>query len=253
MTLVCNPVLETAEIRYSVQPGCGFLSEGYWRASLNPKTKKRSIHPGIDLNDVRGGDSDLGNRVRAIADGVVVTARDYDTWGGIVLIYHPALGVWSQSAHLQGIKVQPGQQVQMGDVIGHIGKAAWPWAHLHFEIRVSELPADFWPSARFPSKAAAEAYVREHYVDPEAWLEGHQALRTLDEVERARAERRHTAPATAPSRPSAARPANWYPVNDAATKQPISGRWVSVQRNKTTGELRVFEVPADKLRKEGLT
>ena len=175
---VCNPVLETDTIKYSVQPGCGFLDPGYYRVT-------KQVHPAVDLNALSGGDSDYGNRVRCVADGVVVTAGQFPSWGGIVLIHHPALGVWTQYAHLINIAVKAGQPVGMGDPVGQIGKGANNQflAHLHFEVRRSLLPAEFWPSSRFPTKAGAEAYIREHYFDPEKWLEEHQAIRTLAALE----------------------------------------------------------------------
>ena len=267
---VCNPVLETESIKYSVQPGCGWLDEGYYRATYNARTRRGQVHSGCDINDVKGGDSDLGNRVRACADGVVVAAGDYPSWGGIVLIHHPALGVWSQYAHMTNIPVKSGQTVQMGDPIGKIGKGAEGqfWAHLHFEVRRSLLPPDFWPSTRFPSKAGAEAYIREHYLDPEKWLEEHNALRTLDDVRAARGElapvevpvkdvtikkppavRVEAVPATPPAR---ALPLGWEPVRDATTKRPLPGRYVSIQRNARTGEYAVFEVESWKLKEKGL-
>lgn len=186
MNRVCNPVLETDAIKYSVQPGCAFLDPRYFAGS-------RHAHSGIDLNDVRGADTDLGNRVRACADGIVVAAGDYPDWGGIVLIHHPDLSVWTQYAHVTGIPVQVGQRVNMGEVIGHIGKGANNQyaAHLHFEVRRSELPANFWASNRFYAngrsnakvRELATAYIREHYLDPEKWLEEHQAIRTLSALE----------------------------------------------------------------------
>lgn len=177
-TRICSPVLETDEIKYSVQPGTGFLDDGYYRVT-------RQVHPAIDLNAVTGGDTDYGNRVRACADGVVVAAGNYSSWGGIVLIHHPQLGVWTQYAHLINITVRAGQTIGMGTPIGQIGKGERNQflAHLHFEVRRSDLPAQFWPSARFPEKVSAERYIREHYLDPEDWLEQHHALRTLKQVE----------------------------------------------------------------------
>lgn len=266
---VCNPVLETPEIKYSIQPGCGFLDPMYYRATINARTKRGQVHPGIDLNDVRGGDADLGNRVRACADGVVVAAGDYPSWGGIVLIHHPALGVWSQYAHMTNIPVKSGQTVQMGDPIGKIGKGAEGqfWAHLHFEIRRSLLPANFWASARFPNRAGAEAYIREHYLDPEKWLEEHGALRTLDEVLAARGESRvvdvpvgdvrfKKPPAvrveTVPALPPRALPPGWVPVRHGTTKVPIPGRYVNLERNTRTGEVFVLDVEAYKVKREGL-
>lgn len=195
MTLICNPVLEAPGITYTVQPGCGWLDPGYYRAT-------KQVHSGIDLNATTGGDSDLGNRVRACADGVVVAAGDFPSWGGIVLIHHPELGVWTQYAHLTGIPVKVGDRVRMGDVVGHIGKGAEGqfWAHLHFEVRRSLLPAQFWASARFQTRAGAEAYIREHYLDPEIWLREHSALRTLAEVQKARGEGRKAVGAPTPVR-----------------------------------------------------
>lgn len=258
MTLVCNPVLETANIKYTVQPGCGFLDEGYYRATYNAKTKRGQVHSGIDLNATTGHDTDYGNRVRAIADGVVVAAGDYNGWGGIVLIWHPELKVWSQSAHLIGIQVAAGQKVLMGDVIGGIGKGEHGrfWAHLHFEIRVSDLPADFWASTRFPSKAGAEAYIKEHYRDPEEFLRQHNALRTYDEVMTAIAARPN--PAIVSKRPPAATATKtgtiWAQVQDVDGK-PRAGEVVSIAvdgegrilADKKTGRPKVIRVPASRL------
>lgn len=178
---VCSPVLETDTIKYSVQPGTGFLDPGYFRAT------KGQQHTGADFNATTGGNTDLGNRVRACADGVVVAAKDYPVWGGIVLIHHPDLGVWTQYGHLINIAVKAGQTVKMGDILGGIGRGAGNryYAHLHFEVRRSDLPADHWPSSRMGAAAAA-AYIRQHYLDPEAWLKEQHALCTLAGVEAAR-------------------------------------------------------------------
>ncbi|MCP2015604.1 murein DD-endopeptidase MepM/ murein hydrolase activator NlpD [Deinococcus sp. HSC-46F16] len=244
MTFVCNPVLETDTIRYSIQPGCAFLDPGYY-----PGTKQ--AHSGIDLNDVRGGDSDLGNRVRAVADGVVVAAGTFPKWGGIVLIHHPDLGVWTQYGHVYGITVQVGQTVRMGDIIGQIGKMEGNrgWAHLHFEVRRSLLPPDFWASNRYNTRRQATDYIREHYHDPEDWLAEHGALRTLAEVEVARGERRGGGVVV--DQPSRAVPLNWYQLHDEAM-QPLEGEWVSVVENTKTRERRVVKVGDKKLREAGL-
>lgn len=240
---VCNPVLETDTIKYSVQPGCGWLDPGYYQV-----TKQQ--HSGCDLNALTGGDSDYGNRVRCVADGVVVTAGQFPSWGGIVLIHHPALGVWTQYAHLINIAVKAGQPVRMGDPVGQIGKGANNQflAHLHFEVRRSLLPAEFWASSRFPTKAGAEAYIREHYLDPEKWLEEHQAIRTLAALEGHL--KVQAAPIITPAGPQAVTPKGWEPVYDPATGNPIPGRYVSVKRRGT--EIRLFEVPAYKLKEKGL-
>lgn len=182
---VCNPVLETATIKYSVQPGGHFLDDGYF-----PGTKQ--AHSGCDINAKTGGNSDYGNRVRAIADGTVIASGEYDTWGGIVLIHHEQLGVYAQYAHLIGIQVKAGQRVEMGDHIGGIGRGEdnTYTAHLHFEIRISRLAPDYWASSHYPTRTAAAKFILKHYVDPEKFLEKHNALRTYDEVMAAREARK---------------------------------------------------------------
>jgi murein DD-endopeptidase MepM/ murein hydrolase activator NlpD len=102
-------------------------------------------HLGNDYNGVRGGDSDLGDPVYAIAAGVVGEATDHGGgWGNVVRIAHgcddaagaTGDGVESLYAHLDTITVIPGQAVERGDRIGTIGTAAGQYpAHLHLELR----------------------------------------------------------------------------------------------------------------------
>jgi murein DD-endopeptidase MepM/ murein hydrolase activator NlpD len=99
-------------------------------------------HLGNDYNGVRGGDSDLGDPVYAIADGRVGEATDHGGgWGNVVRIAHgcgdePGQAVESLYAHLDAIAVVPGQAVRRGDRIGTIGTAGGHYAaHLHLELR----------------------------------------------------------------------------------------------------------------------
>ncbi|MFH1086584.1 MAG: M23 family metallopeptidase, partial [Chloroflexota bacterium] len=98
-------------------------------------------HTGEDWNDLRGGDSDLGAPVYAVANGRVETSRFYTgSWGSIVLIEHllpDGRQVWSQYAHLKERLVTKGDVVRRGQQIGTIGKGGADQysAHLHFEIR----------------------------------------------------------------------------------------------------------------------
>jgi hypothetical protein len=114
-------------------------------------------HTGEDWNGRGGGDTDLGAPVYAACHGRVAEFGYYTpSWGHIVLLEHAlpeGTRVWSQYAHLDQITVQElGQKVARGQQIGTIGKgektAEHPqgrWiAHLHFEIRRSQLPCDTW-------------------------------------------------------------------------------------------------------------
>lgn len=102
-------------------------------------------HFGEDWNGRRGGDTDLGDPVYSVADGVVTFAHNVrQGWGNVVLIRHayrdPASGqvkfIDSLYGHLHTIMVKTGQGVKRGQQIGTIGSnfGMYP-AHLHFEMR----------------------------------------------------------------------------------------------------------------------
>jgi murein DD-endopeptidase MepM/ murein hydrolase activator NlpD len=143
-----------------------FLDPRYpeWRrkAGLTP-----AEHTGVDYNLANtSGDGDLGYPVVAVADGIVLHAQWHRVWGNIVLVWHAALGVSSQYAHLHQICVSEGQSVWAGEPVGSIGKGdpRNPFmAHLHFEIRKRARPADYWPGMN-------RAEILEAYLDPEKWL-----------------------------------------------------------------------------------
>ncbi|MEK6335873.1 MAG: glycoside hydrolase domain-containing protein, partial [Acidobacteriota bacterium] len=138
--------------------GWGFLQ---WTGS--------AYHPGEDWNGTGGGDTDLGDPVYATANGTVVAAGNYGSgWGNIILVRHdqPAGGnVWSQYAHLKDILVNSGAVVR-GQQIGTIGKGYNNEysAHLHFEIRKTNLAADAWVSG------LSQAQVQDRYHNPSAFI-----------------------------------------------------------------------------------
>lgn len=126
-------------------------------------TNLDSEHPGEDWNR-GGGNTDYGDPVCTIANGTVITASNFEGgWGKIILIRHvlpDGTVVWSQYAHLSAIAVGAGDSVLRGTKIGEIGDANGTYsAHLHFEIRTSDLAANYWPGT---DRAAVVA----NYVDP---------------------------------------------------------------------------------------
>ena len=74
----------------------------------------------------------------AVADGQVIEANDYDSWGYswgyYVLIYHN--GTYStRYAHLSSVAVSTGQYVTAGTIIGYEGDTGNAYGpHLHFEV-----------------------------------------------------------------------------------------------------------------------
>ncbi|MDW8069765.1 MAG: M23 family metallopeptidase [Anaerolineae bacterium] len=134
-------------------------------------------HPGVDINLTgTGGNADLGYPVVAILPGEVVHAKQHRVWGNVVLIRHyphvaahfgyPTL--YSQYAHLHHICVREGMHLLPGEPVGSIGRGdpLRPFAaHLHFELRIDDLPADHWPTTR--------DNILRSYIDPVRFLKKH--------------------------------------------------------------------------------
>lgn len=89
-------------------------------------------HKGIDFTAARG------TPVHAVADGTVLAAgqiaENNGRYGKVVIIDHG--GQQSLYAHLDRVKVQPGQRVQAGQLIGAAGSSGYATGpHLHLEAR----------------------------------------------------------------------------------------------------------------------
>lgn len=112
-------------------------SKGYYNAQKFGKND----HLGDDWNGTGGGNTDLGDAVYAIADGIVAFSGDLKGgWGNVVRIYHnkgtkqkPDY-VESIYAHLKKRLATGKKRVKKGDKIGTIGNANGQYlAHLHLE------------------------------------------------------------------------------------------------------------------------
>ena len=101
-------------------------------------------HMGDDWNGRSGGNSDLGDPVLSIADGLVVYSHDYgSSWGQVVIVRHKYRDRSGQTkyvdsfyGHVRSRLVSVGQQVRRGQRIASIGNNRGMYvAHLHMEIR----------------------------------------------------------------------------------------------------------------------
>ena len=118
-------------------------ADGYYKA--RGMRLREPQHFGEDWNGRAGGDTDLGDPVYAVADGIVTFAHNVRTgWGNVVLTRHayrdPATGQIkfcdTLNGHLNEILVKEGQAIKRGQQIGTIGSNSGMYpAHLHFEIR----------------------------------------------------------------------------------------------------------------------
>jgi murein DD-endopeptidase MepM/ murein hydrolase activator NlpD len=128
-------------------------------------------HLGNDWNGNGGGDSDLGDPVHAIADGVISVASDHaGGWGNVVRVVHacgevPGQEVESLYAHLDTIEVHAGQRVDRGQRLGTIGTAGGQYrAHLHLELR----------ARRGMPLGGGYSKDTTGYLDPSAFILGHR-------------------------------------------------------------------------------
>jgi len=103
------------------------------------------LHFGEDWNGRGGGNTDLGDPIYSIGDGIVTFAYDVkSTWGNVVIVRHAYRDSVSGQvkycdsfyAHLLAIMTTVGAQVKRGQQIATLGSNSGMYpAHLHFEIR----------------------------------------------------------------------------------------------------------------------
>ena len=128
----------------------------------------QSGHLGDDFNSVKGGNSDLGHPIYAIASGVIVFSKDIGGgWGKTIRIMHKNLdNTYTESlySHCDQMNVEYGQFVKKGDKIGTIGTANGQYfAHLHLEIRTEiNLPLGRGYAKSSEGYVSPTLYIREH-------------------------------------------------------------------------------------------
>jgi len=135
----------TGQIEFGGGSGsCGFQTNGGGNGSLGlPVTGYTvvrgfsSFHSGIDLA------KPIGSPVVAAGTGTIIFAG-WSDWGygnSIVIAHTP--GLMTLYGHLSQINVRCGQSVTRGELIGEVGSTGNSTGpHLHFEIRVGQVPVD---------------------------------------------------------------------------------------------------------------
>jgi hypothetical protein len=133
-------------------------------------------HLGEDWNGNGGGDSDLGDPVYAIGDGVVVFSEDYKRrWGNVVIVRHAYRDKSGRTAyvdslygHLDRRQVRLYEIVKRGQQIGTIGNCYGIYAaHLHLEIR---------KNLRIGMARSSFAKDYSNYYSPRAFISEHRSL-----------------------------------------------------------------------------
>lgn len=116
----------------------------------DPINGEGAFHTGIDI------DAPIGTPIRAPADGQVMNAAFAGGYGREITINH-GHDVSTVFGHLSAIAVLPGQHVTRGQIIGFVGdsgRATGP--HLHYEVRVHNVPVNPHKYLRFTYEQAAD-------------------------------------------------------------------------------------------------
>jgi murein DD-endopeptidase MepM/ murein hydrolase activator NlpD len=116
-------------------PLCGPAPKAYG-PGINPFTGRKAFHSGVDL------DAPTGTPVRASAPGFVVAAEVRGPYGNMIEIAHRP-GYRTRYGHLAAFRVNPGERVGRGQVIGNVGSTGRSKGpHLHFEIWYRDIVRD---------------------------------------------------------------------------------------------------------------
>jgi murein DD-endopeptidase MepM/ murein hydrolase activator NlpD len=118
----------------SIWPVKGGMGHFTQRFGINPDpfNGMAHMHTGVDISTYRQGDP-----IIATADGqVTVIAYEPSGFGNYIIIRHQH-GFYTRYAHMLSFRVEAGQQVKQGDVIGYIGNTGRSTGpHLHYEIHM---------------------------------------------------------------------------------------------------------------------
>ena len=116
-----------------IWPTHGYLS-GVFGNRIHPFTGRLEFHYGLDIA------TQLGNKVIATADGIVLVAEQREYIGKVIIIDH-GFGYVTHYGHLSGFNVREGQRVKRYDIIGYIGTTGRSnGPHLHYEVRYFNKP-----------------------------------------------------------------------------------------------------------------
>lgn len=117
----------------AIWPTRGYIS-GVFGNRVHPFTGRYEFHNAVDIA------TQLGNKIVAPADGVVLVAETRDYYGKMIIIDH-GFGYVTRYGHLSGYNVREGQRVKRYDVIGYVGTTGRSnGPHLHYEVRYYEKP-----------------------------------------------------------------------------------------------------------------
>lgn len=133
-SLLYNQHLQMSSVP-SRMPAAGYITSGFG-GRADPFSGGHAHHMGIDI------DANIGDPVRAAADGVVSFSGQRSGYGNVVEVDH-GNGYSTLYAHNSSLLVRPGDLVRAGQQIskaGSSGRSTGP--HVHFEVHVNGRPVN---------------------------------------------------------------------------------------------------------------
>lgn len=135
-----TPTVIKKGVKNPYYDGIRFLSnplDGAIITSNFGEIRNYSNHKGVDLA------KDMGEEITSAFDGeVTFAAYDNGGYGNLVIIKH-SNEMETYYAHLNEIKVNVGQKINKGDIIGTVGSTGYSTGpHLHFELRIGGNPVN---------------------------------------------------------------------------------------------------------------
>jgi murein DD-endopeptidase MepM/ murein hydrolase activator NlpD len=116
----------------SIMPCKGYRSRGFGM-KYDPFTGYKRFHGGLDISNK------TGTPVYATADGVVSFGGNTGGDLGRMITVNHGYGYKTRYGHLNKVKVQRGQKVRRGDMIGLMGSTGYSTGpHLHYEVLVND-------------------------------------------------------------------------------------------------------------------
>lgn len=129
--LAARPAIQPIALKDLVRFGSSFGMR------FHPILHIHRMHEGIDLT------APTGTSVHASASGTVTEAEySLGGYGKVVKVNH-GYGYLTIYAHLSKILVKPGDKVERGQIIGHVGNTGLSASsHLHYEVHVNGNPVN---------------------------------------------------------------------------------------------------------------
>lgn len=133
---VVGDYMDRAEAKPSMWPARGRIISGFGVRSIPYSSSGYQFHTGVDILGSHG------SSIWATAPGEVVFASYRGSLGNLVIIDH-GFGYETYYAHLSGLAVSVGEEVEKGQTIGYMGATGrTTGTHLHYEVHRNGSPVN---------------------------------------------------------------------------------------------------------------